>query len=737
MKHNVLKLLVVLVCALSLCFFAFIACNSKEDGVLMVPNNLNISDYVLTWDSVDGAQSYIVDINGSELQVAENRLDILMLISESKNPSLLSKENVAKVMALGDLKNSFDSEWSNEIRYNAQIVSGINYKSTNNNTECEIIAVDKDDVQGVIIIPEELKGKTITKVMTKGFSDCNYLTDVVFLGETIQIESGAFKNCSNLKRVILPALLSKIDNETFSGCVSLTSIDIPDTVIQIKQHTFKDCTQLTKLKLSASLSDVANSAFVGCNNLKTLTVDASNPTFKSDGNCIIRKPDDALIMGCSNSIIPNGVKSIKSRAFNECNGLTKIDIPNGVASIENNAFYKCTNLNEVNYPATLQEITTKQIASSPHIKTLTVDANNPTFKSDGNCIIRKSDNALILGCSKSIIPNDVKSICSYAFYECVGLTKIDIPSGVTSIENHAFYKCTNLNAINYPATIQELAPQHLFSASNLKTITVDKSNTTFKSDGNCIIRKSDNALILGCMGSVIPNGVKSISTYAFAFSNIEKVNIPSSVEIIESNAFDSCFYLSDVTIQNGVRIISKKAFSECFNLKHIYIPESVTRIESLAFFDCSVSAVLLGKPIVDEDAFGDFMFNRSESHTVYTAQNYSAKMVSNRKFVCSCEFAYDGDIPYVNYFVLIKYNQQSAENNTATTSGYIVPPYRPGYVFVGWSLDKEGTNIVSRVYSSSHETSPYNYTLTASEILQIENGVTLYAVWDKKGNTPC
>ncbi len=740
MKHNVLKLLFVLMCALSLCLFVFTSCNSKDDGVLSTPNNLNVSDYVLTWASVDGAESYVVDINGLEFQTTENRLDILMLTKELKNRALLKEENVAKVMALGDLKISFDSEWSNEIKYNAEIVSGVNYSFINNDTECEILSVDKDDYRGVMIVPEEIKGKTVTKVAEHGFDNCNYLTDVVFLGEDVQLGQGAFRKCTGLKRIILPSLISTITGSAFYGCTSLVSIDIPDSVTLIGQNAFKDCIGLTEIELPATLSDIKNTAFSGCGNLKTITVDANNPTFRSEGNCIIRKSDNSLILGCSGSVIPNGVESIASYAFYGCDELTKIDIPDGVTSIENYAFYKCTNLNAINYPSTIQEITAEQIKYSPHVETITVDANNPTFRSEGNCIIRKSDNSLILGCSGSVIPNGVESIASYAFYGCDELTKIDIPDGVTSIENYAFYKCTNLNAINYPSTIQEITAEQIKYSPHVETITVDANNPTFRSEGNCIIRKSDNSLILGCSGSVIPNGVKTIGSCAFAYSNIEKVNIPSSVEVIENNAFESCRYLSDITIQNGVRTIDENAFSKCINLKHICIPESVTEIGASAFFDCPVSAILLGNTVVSENAFGDFSFNNSGSHTVYAAHNYDSKMVSSRNFVCSCEFAYDEDMPYVNYFVLVKYNQQSAQNNTATTSGYIVPPYRQGYVFVGWALDKEATNMVSEVYTEvytiENETYTYTYTctytLTLADILHIENGSLLYAVWEKE-----
>ena len=55
---------------------------------------------------------------------------------------------------------------------------------------------------------------------------------------------------------------------------------------------------------------------------------------------------------------------------------------------------------------------------------------------------------------------------------------------------------------------------------------------------------------------VIPEGVKTIGSYSFAFChNLESIEIPSSVEYIGSKAFERCTNLKNVTI-NGTPVIS-------------------------------------------------------------------------------------------------------------------------------------------------------------------------------------
>lgn len=43
-----------------------------------------------------------------------------------------------------------------------------------------------------------------------------------------------------------------------------------------------------------------------------------------------------------------------------------------------------------------------------------------------------------------VIPNSVKSIGDWAFWDCTGLTSVTIPEGVTSIGNWVFDDCPKL-----------------------------------------------------------------------------------------------------------------------------------------------------------------------------------------------------------------------------------------------------------------------------------------------------
>ena len=84
-----------------------------------------------------------------------------------------------------------------------------------------------------------------------------------------------------------------------------------------------------------------------------------------------------------------------------------------------------------------------------NLERITVDPQNTEYHSSGDCLIETGSKRLLYGCKNSIIPDDgsVKTICRYAFLNCIGLTAITIPSAVKEVEDKAFKGCTNLKDI--------------------------------------------------------------------------------------------------------------------------------------------------------------------------------------------------------------------------------------------------------------------------------------------------
>lgn len=120
-----------------------------------------------------------------------------------------------------------------------------------------------------------------TKIIGSGaFSDCTNIKKIKMSNSVTDIESNAFRNCSSLVEIIFSESLLHIGDAVFSSCVNLLSINLPDNVINIGQQIFRKCTQLTSVTMSKELISIGQMAFYECPNL-------SNVYFKNTANWIV------------------------------------------------------------------------------------------------------------------------------------------------------------------------------------------------------------------------------------------------------------------------------------------------------------------------------------------------------------------------------------------------------------------------------------------------------------------
>ena len=466
-------------------------------------------------------------------------------------------------------------------------------------------------------------------------NDCNAIIET----ESNTIIAG----CTN---TIIPESVESIGELAFVSCRGLTSVALPNTLLSIGGMAFFGCKDLVSINIPESVDSIGYEIVGMCPNLSSITVDINNPVYDSreDCNAIIETRTGDLIVGCNNTIIPSGVKSIWPGAF-DGSGITSIVIPEGVTEIKSGTFNNCTNLLSVELPSSVTFI---RSCAFQECRSLTSIELPSSLTSIG-------DNAF-QGCSSlnSIeLPSNLMYIGYRAFENCRSISSITIPKGVIGIGLNSFSNCVGLTSItilfelNNPDAVYNpflsginydscslyipdgyyVAYQRLFGAfyvnrenvhiiKNPDCITMDGINycivssddktvrvvhgdysgdivipSSVKIDGTdyAVVSISNEAFVNSDqMKSIVINeGVTSIGEYAFfECDSLTSVILPSSVVEIKRNALYMCRALTSFTIPRGIKTIESELFGGCVALKHIDIPSSIDYIGDGAFKWC-------------------------------------------------------------------------------------------------------------------------------------------------------
>lgn len=288
----------------------------------------------------------------------------------------------------------------------------------------------------VVTVPSQLDGYTVTSIVKPSFYACTKITEMVIPNTVTNIGDNVFLSCENLESITLPDSLVSIGAYAFAKCLSLESIEIPDSVESIGSYLLYNC-----------------------ESMESIVVDSNNKFYDSRNNCnaIIEKATDTLIVGCSNTIIPDTVKHLGEGALASYRYDT-IEIPDSVTSIGKYAFGYCSNLTSITIPPYVTSISEYAFSGCYNLQ----DINLPDSVSSigrfafGNCQSIESIK----------IPPLVTKIEDGTFQGCLGLKKVEMSDAVTYISCRAFVFCKSLETVVIPNPECKivLVPQDTYSA---------------------------------------------------------------------------------------------------------------------------------------------------------------------------------------------------------------------------------------------------------------------------------
>lgn len=169
----------------------------------------------------------------------------------------------------------------------------------------------------------------------------------------------------------------------------------------------------------------------------------------------------------------------------------------------------------------------------------------------------------------------------------------------------------DLKAVRIPKNVSYIGAGLIALSSDVESIEVDADNLKYSSGNNenIIIDKANKVVIAGCKNSTIPYGIQRIGTYAFdGCSDLQAIELPTSVTYIEEGAFKGCESLTKMIIPESLTEIEPKILWSCTSLTNVDIPDGVTSIGFRAFAECeNLAGITVPASVEDinEDAFED------------------------------------------------------------------------------------------------------------------------------------
>lgn len=434
-----------------------------------------------------------------------------------------------------------------------------------------------------------------TEVNTSAFERCSSLKELIINGsvqggfgfsspledckclEKITVNRGGnvgglrFSAIPNLKKVSLlcsvketnGTMFSKLPN--FSDCKKLEEVEL-ENVEEIGSHTFSKCVQLKRVILRNSVKRITSSAFYGCTLLETISIPEGCVELGGFSGCT----------NLRNINIPKSVKKLGDNAFQDCRRFESFVIPEGVEELGYGAFEGCTNLKKIILPSTLKRI--------------------------GGC----------------------------AFKGCTNLENIVMPDGVQEIGERAFDQCSRIRALKLPASLKKIGdsafqslPIHLViipaGITELGTSVFEERWSRYSEQKHQYV-VAQNAYIEGYLKE---NGLKYEVTTRKNGALLEapiadgvlyymkpkrgKIEIPTGVEIIESDAITEQETVTEIVISDSVREIKADAFAGCIKLEHVHFGSNIESIGSKSFSGLVNQLIELPKSIkeIAPDAFGE------------------------------------------------------------------------------------------------------------------------------------
>jgi hypothetical protein len=469
------------------------------------------------------------------------------------------------------------------------------------------------------------KGKSMPKLRTlpnaaksvfavipvSAFRGCTSLSTVFIPATVTTIKANAFENTTALATVTLPAAVTTIESAAFKAA-GLTEITLPPNLEAIPSNAFQNCVELVAIEIPENVVSIGALAFYGCVKLEEV-------------------------------IVNEGVETIATQAFQDCAALTFVELPNTLQTIAERAFQGAfTQATQAATPITvIVPITVTYAPATANFPSfpsaVTVNYIEPTT----NVVYSTSAATEVVSFGRPeppapppdptappppppppptstalTIPAGTTTIKAGAFRDTstIAFTSVSIPSSVTTIEAGAFTS-TSLSTVLVP--IDTTVASGAFESAVVLNYVDFATNLVYPPAA-----KTSMNTINGYNGTIpaivaLPSSVLTVKAGTFTgsalttlrhniFTTVESGAIETSVArqyihyatnfVYEDTGFTTLagYYgtvPSSLSIAASVTTIRANAFASNAQLTSVTIPSSVASIEAGAFSATGLTTV--------------------------------------------------------------------------------------------------------------------------------------------------
>lgn len=366
------------------------------------------------------------------------------------------------------------------------------------------------------------------------------------------------------------------DLGVFAGKGQIVNLTIDDKLLGIGDYAFYGCSGLQSVTLGNGLNTIGNGAFANCYNMKTCNLQLYSQItaigMEAFANC----------RGLRTILMPVSVQAIGDYCFQGCSSLETIELCGlredgerenvSLSVIGYKAFADCSSLSSITFPDTFVQ-TNNSNEGAAYCNAM--NGKIPVYYFDG-CTslqyikIQNRDLDIIDGGKTGDGGNGSEDDHLGADGKPTGTC--DIYTYLNKTFPKSFYfEGPEISAIHDTAKAHEAAFKYLNVNKFEKVVrcSEDESHpSTFVVDNtNRLIdmELDDDCKIITIPGNIGEYGVSTISANSFQNNCfIEKIYIPATVKLIETNAFKGCHRLNDVIFtqpENDDLVIQDNAFN--------------------------------------------------------------------------------------------------------------------------------------------------------------------------------